>query len=70
MSKYPPMSLDDKFRFGSYGPSAYYPGAPLWRVLENDHKYVRWLLENMDGFSIDNEAYEELERRESMENKY
>lgn len=61
--RFPPMGLDDTFRFGQYGPKS---GSPkqLWEVLDTDPEHVRYLIEDADmDFEIDDEAYEVLQRR-------
>lgn len=53
MSKYPPMTPDDEFRFGKH------KGLPLWQVIEEDPSYITWLIEDADmAFELDNEAWE------------
>ncbi len=53
--EHPPMSLRDSFRFGRY------KGRVLWKVIAEDPAYVRWLVANLRGFSLDEEAREWLE---------
>ena len=56
MSEYPPTGLDDEFRFGKY------EGEPVWVVLEEDPRYVRWLIEEADlEFRLDDEAWAEYQ---------
>lgn len=62
-SNYPPIGLDDRLRFGKYGPQNGQPGKELWEVLETDPSYVTWLIENAD-VELDNEAYEEYLKTE------
>lgn len=62
MSKYPPIGLDDRMRFGKHGPKNGEPGTELWEVLEKDPSYVTWLIEEA-GVQLDDEAFSEYQKR-------
>ncbi len=49
------MALRDSFKFGRY------KGKRLGDVMAADPAYVRWLLKNLPGFSLDPEARAWLE---------
>ena len=51
MSDFPPLTPDDAMPFGKY------EGEPVWQVIQNDHEYITWLLENTD-VEFDNDAFE------------
>lgn len=50
--KYPPKTLDHELSFGKY------KSDPLWHVIETDPSYITWCIENVEGFELDNEAYD------------
>ena len=53
MSDYPPLTPDDRMPFGKY------EGEPVWQVIQNDHEYITWLIEEADvDFQLSNRAYE------------
>ena len=64
--KYPPWHLDKRFPFGQYGPNGNMAsdtkGDPLWLVIDTDPGYIDWCIENVDGFELDNEAYERYQK--------
>lgn len=47
---YPELELNDKIRFGKW------KGYSVRGVISEDVKYIEWALENVAGFSIDEEA--------------
>ena len=53
MSDYPPLEPDDRMPFGKH------EGDPVWEVIQNDHEYITWLMEEASvDFQLDNEAFE------------
>jgi len=57
--EYPPMALDDRFKFGKY------KGRELWQVIRDDSDYVAWAMENL-GLLLDNEAFADFEARRKV----
>lgn len=49
--EYPPMKLDDTFRFGKH------KGVTLEKVLQIDKNYVEWLVVTKEIVELDNESY-------------
>lgn len=58
--KYPPWNLDKRFPFGKY------KGDQLWLVIDTDPGYVDWCIDNIDGFELDNEAYERYQKTRKL----
>lgn len=50
--RYEPLTLDDDW------PLKKHRGEKTWKVIEEDVRYVRWCIENVDGFELANDAYE------------
>ena len=50
-----PASLNSKFDFGKH------KGKNVAEIIENEPTYIKWCIENIDNFELDNEAYEEYE---------
>lgn len=50
-----PIGLEDNFDFGKY------KGKSVEAVINEDVKYIEWCIDNVDGFELDNEAYEDYE---------
>lgn len=53
------IRLDDGVAFGKYKNTK----KEWWWIIENDPSYVEWVLENIDGAELDNEAYEAYQKR-------
>ena len=49
--------LDTELKFGKYA------GMEIWEVLNTDWTYIKWCLENINDFQLDNEAFESYERK-------
>ena len=45
------LNLDDELPFGKY------KGKELWEVFEEDFPYIIWMVNNLDSWGLDDEAY-------------
>jgi hypothetical protein len=52
------LTLKDKFHFGKYA------GYTIMDIIERDPSYVRWCLNTIEYFKLDDTAFQELEVRE------
>lgn len=57
--EHPPLSSTDRLKFGKYR------GRLVWEVIRDDPAYILWLLRNLEGFRLDEQAmgYFEAVRR-------
>ena len=51
------LGLDSRLGFGKH------KGVEVWRLIEEDPDYLKWCIENMPGFSLDNEAFTEYQNK-------
>lgn len=54
LKKYPPKGFDYVLRFGKH------QGETILEVLKSTPDYLWWCIDNVDGFELENEAYEKL----------
>ena len=59
MNKYKILTLDDKIPFGKY------KGKEIWKILEDDSRYLKLCVDNLDSFELDNEAFIALQNKYS-----
>ena len=57
--RYPPWNLDKEFPFGKY------KGDALWLVIDTDPSYIDWCIENIDGFELNNEAFQRYRKQQN-----
>ena len=51
--------LEDPIRFGKYRQE----GLTIEQIIDRDPTYVEWLIDNVDHFSLDTEAWNYYERQ-------
>lgn len=49
--------LEDPIRFGKYKPE----GLTIEQIIDNDPTYIEWLIDNVDHFNLDDEAFDYYE---------
>lgn len=55
---YNDVQIDSKMWFGKY------KGLKIFEIIDKDYKYLIWCMENIEGFNLNNEAFEYLLTKE------